>query len=45
MDVEPNRSTGMTPTLSTSTLKDVASLSRPATVVGVSTEKNNYAEN
>jgi septal ring factor EnvC (AmiA/AmiB activator) len=34
----------MTPTLSTSTLKDVASLSRPATVVDVSTEKNNYAK-
>jgi hypothetical protein len=32
--------TGMTPTLSTSTLKDVASLTRPATVVDVSTEKN-----
>jgi hypothetical protein len=36
--------TGMTPTLSTSTLKNVASLSRPATVVDVSTEKNNYAK-
>jgi hypothetical protein len=36
--------TGMTPTLSTSTLKDVASLSRPATVVDVSKERNNYAK-
>jgi hypothetical protein len=36
--------TGMTPVLSTSTLKDVASLTRPATVVDVSTEKNKYAK-
>ena len=36
--------TGMTPKLSTSTLTDVASLSRPATVVDVSNEKNNYAK-
>ena len=36
--------TGMTPTLSTSTLKNVASLSRPATVADVSQEKNKYAK-
>ena len=36
--------TGMTPKLSTSTLTDVASLSRPATVEDVSKEKNNYAK-
>ena len=36
--------TGMTPKLFTSTLTDVASLSRPATVVDVSQEKNKYAK-
>jgi hypothetical protein len=36
--------TGMTPKLFTSTLKDVASLSRPANVEDVSKEKNKYAK-
>ena len=36
--------TDMTPTLSTSTLVNVSSLARPATVVDVSTEKNKYAK-
>ena len=34
--------TGMTPKLFTSTLTDVASLTRPATVVDVVTEKQNF---
>jgi hypothetical protein len=34
----------MTPTLSTSTLVNVSSLARPATVVDVSKEKNNFAK-
>jgi hypothetical protein len=34
--------TGMTPTLTTVTLNDVASLTRPATVVDVVTEKQNF---